>query len=149
MLQDAFQTLFWREFPTVQDGAAYFHVSSNTIRRWLSGHTPVNPMAEKLLIIKARGYLPNDLNWDGFKVNEARAVIITPEGREFAPRELDGFPLWRDQYYALRERYGLIDRPPVKPPLEPMTVYRGGRRQQAAPWIPTRDKIKRREKIKR
>lgn len=143
MLIDAFRALFWREFNTLHDGAAYFHVRPITVKRWLDGTIPPNAMAEKLLIIKARGYLPNDLNWDGFKVNEERAVIITPEGREFAPRELDGFPLWRDQYYALRDRYGLIDRPPVKPPLEPMTVYRGGRRKQAAPWIPTRDKMKR------
>lgn len=142
MLIDAFRTLFWREFPTIQDGAAYFHVKPITVRRWLDGSVPVNPMAEKLLIIKSRGYLPNDTNWHGFRVNEERAVIITPDGREFAPRELEGFPLWRDQYHALKDRYGLIERPPVRPPLEPVQVYRGGKRRQPAPWVPTRDKMK-------
>ncbi|CZF79438.1 phage protein [Grimontia marina] len=142
MLLDAFRALFWREFNSIHDGAAYFHVRPVTVKRWLDGSTPPNPMAEKLLIIKARGYLPNDLNWQGFKVNEARAVIITPDGREFAPRELEAFPLWRDQYHALKDRYGLIERPPVKPAAAPVTIYRGGKRKQPAPWIPTRDKMK-------
>ncbi|MEI8610281.1 DUF3653 domain-containing protein [Enterovibrio norvegicus] len=142
MLIEAFKQLFWREFDSLAQGAAYFHVQPVTVRRWLDGSVMVNPMAEKLLLIKARGYLPNDLNWQGFRVSEHRAVIITPDGQEFNPRELDGFPLWRDQYYALRERYGVIERAPVKPSLPPVTVYRGGKRQQPAPWIPIRDKLK-------
>ncbi|USH05592.1 phage protein [Grimontia kaedaensis] len=104
MLIHSFRHFYWQNFNSLDEGAAYFHVKPITVKRWLDGTIPPNAMAEKLLIIRARGYLPNDLNWQGFKVNEQRSVIITPEGREFAPRELEAFPLWRDQYYALKAR---------------------------------------------
>ncbi|MGF1767440.1 hypothetical protein L4D06_08640 [Enterovibrio makurazakiensis] len=65
------------------------------------------------------------------------ALLITPDGREFAPVSLMAF------------RYGVTNitrcvsrRAPVKPSLPPVTVYRGGKRQQPAPWIPIRDKLK-------
>ncbi|WP_338418006.1 DUF3653 domain-containing protein [Enterovibrio norvegicus] len=82
------------------------------------------------------------MNWQGFRVSEHRAVVITPDGQEFNLRELDGFPLWRDQYYALRERYGVIEIVQPQKPLDSMSSYRGGKRQQPAPWIPIRDKLK-------
>ncbi|MCC4796994.1 DUF3653 domain-containing protein [Enterovibrio norvegicus] len=140
MQYESFFSLYWRVFDSIDEGAAFFHVRRVTILRWLSGDFPINPMAEKLLIIKARGYLPNDMNWQGFRINEHRAVIITPEGREFAPRELDCFPIWKAEYYALREKHGRIEAPPHQPALAPAEPFRGGRRQKAAPWIPTRDK---------
>jgi hypothetical protein len=33
-------------------------------------------MAEKLLIMKSLGYVPNDMRWRGFRVDEARAVLM-------------------------------------------------------------------------
>ncbi|EOD80643.1 S-adenosylhomocysteine hydrolase [Grimontia indica] len=54
-----------------------------------SYHHAANPKAEKLLLIKACGYLPNDLNWQGFKIDETRAILITPSGAVFHPRELE------------------------------------------------------------
>ncbi len=61
---------------------------------------PVNPMAEKLLLIKSLGYLPNDIRWSGFRVCEQRAIIITPSGREFSPKELESFVFWRGLLFA-------------------------------------------------
>ncbi|WP_325892747.1 DUF3653 domain-containing protein [Grimontia sp. NTOU-MAR1] len=49
--------------------------------------------AEKLLLIKARIYLPNDFNWQGFKIDQDRAILITPSGAVFHPRELEAFPI--------------------------------------------------------
>ncbi len=91
MFHESFRTLFWREFTSIKQGAEYFHVSKPTITRWLDGTVPINPMAEKLLLIKALGYLPNDLRWSGFRICEKRAVFITPSGSEFSPKELESF----------------------------------------------------------
>lgn len=91
MFHESFRTLFWREFTSIKQGAEYFHVSKPTITRWLDGTVPVNPMAEKLLLIKSLGYLPNDIRWSGFRVDDKRAVLITPSGREFSPKELESF----------------------------------------------------------
>ncbi len=70
MFHESFRTLFWREFTSIKQGAEYFHVSKPTITRWLDGTVSINPMAEKLLLIKALGYLPNDLRWSGFRICE-------------------------------------------------------------------------------
>ncbi len=61
MCHESFRTLFWREFKSIKQGADYFHVTKPTVVRWLDGTMPVNPMAEKLLLIKSLGYLPNDI----------------------------------------------------------------------------------------
>ncbi|AIU66858.1 DUF3653 domain-containing protein [Vibrio coralliilyticus] len=133
-----FKTLYWRQFNSIREGAEYFHVSKVTIRRWLNGETIINPMAEKLLIIKSLGYLPNDMRWKGFRIDEYRAVLITPEGREFSPKELDAFAIWRDEYRELVRLHGHVERPPHIPAKENVLPFRGGRRMQAAPWIPTK-----------
>ncbi len=64
-------------------------------------------MAEKLLI-KTLGYLPNDICWSGFRIDEPRCVLITPTGREFNPKELESFAIWRDEYQQLIELHGHI-----------------------------------------
>lgn len=138
---EGFKTLYWRQFDSIREGAEYFHVTKVTIHRWLNGETIINPMAEKLLIIRSIGYLPNDIRWQGFRVDEHRAVLITPEGREFSPKELEAFALWRDEYKELIKLHGHIKRPPIIPARENPLPFRGGRRMKAAPWIPA--KIKR------
>lgn len=140
MLNSSFTELFWREFDSIESGAAYFHVKPITIKRWLSGKIAVNPMAEKLLIIKAIGYLPNDIRWAGFRVDEARAVLITPTGREFSPKELESFAYQKDEYNQLIRLHGHIDNVTYTPAKENVLPFRGGRRMKAAPWIPTKHK---------
>ena len=82
------------------------------ITRWLDGTVPLNPMAEKLQLIKSLGYLPNSIRWAGFKICEERAIIITPSGREFSPKELESF--------------------------ENLMPFRGGHRMKAAEWKPSK-----------
>jgi hypothetical protein len=143
MLIDSFRALYWREFMSIEAGAQYFHVKPVTVKRWLDGVIPPNPMAEKLLIIKARGYLPNDMRWAGFRVDEDNAWLMTPEGHKFNPKDLDAFPLWRGEYLELLRRHGHIKgRVQVQPPREHPKPFRGGRRCEPAPWIPTKDKLK-------
>ncbi|MGF1724899.1 phage protein, partial [Photobacterium nomapromontoriensis] len=113
MLHDSFKRLFWLHFDTIPEAAAWFHVRPITITRWLSGESDVNPMAEKLLLIRARGYLPDDTRWQGFRVDEDRCIIITPDGRRFSPKELMGWALRFDEYHALRRLYEL-DYVPVR-----------------------------------
>ncbi|MCC4786639.1 phage protein [Vibrio splendidus] len=140
MTFESFSTLFWREFDTIKHGAEYFHVKPVTVRRWLRGEIDINPMAEKLLLIKALGYLPNDIRWTGFRVDELRGVFVCPDGREFSPKELQNFALWRDEYRQLVEQHGRIERPKFYPAKENLLPFRGGRRMTAAPWIPTKHK---------
>ncbi|EMQ2877027.1 phage protein [Vibrio navarrensis] len=137
---EAFNVLFWRVFPTIQAGAEFFHVRPVTIRRWLNGSIAINPMAEKLIIIKALGYLPNDVRWRGFRIDEERGVLITPSGCEFNPKELESFAYQKDEYRALLERYGHPESPKYYPAKENVLPFRGGRRMTAAPWIPSKDK---------
>ena len=85
----------------LHQAAAFFHVQPVTVKRWILGYTPVNPLAEKLLNIKARGYLPLDIRWDGFRIHEERATLITPDRREFNPKELENFVYWRDEHRQL------------------------------------------------
>ncbi|NAW57754.1 MULTISPECIES: phage protein [unclassified Vibrio] len=138
MTFDSFHCLFWREFDSIKAGADFFHVKPVTVRRWLRGEIPINPMAEKLLIIKAIGYLPNDARWRGFSIDEQRAVLVTPTGREFSPKELESFAHWRDEYHQLVELHGHIESPKYYPAKDNVLPFRGGRRMQAAPWIPTK-----------
>ncbi|HHF2978346.1 TPA: phage protein [Vibrio diabolicus] len=138
MFHESFRTLFWREFTSIKQGAEYFHVSKPTITRWLDGTVPVNPMAEKLLLIKSLGYLPNDIRWSGFRVCEQRAVLITPSGREFSPKELESFVFWRDEHRQFVEMYGHFEYPKVYPAKENVLPFRGGRRMKAAEWTPTK-----------
>ncbi|WP_029788459.1 MULTISPECIES: phage protein [Vibrio] len=140
MFHESFRTLFWREFKSIKQGAEYFHVSKPTITRWLDGTVPINPMAEKLMLIKSLGYLPNDLRWSGFRVCEKRAIIITPSGREFSPKELESFVFWRDEHRQLVEKFGHIDQPKVYPAKENVLPFRGGHRMKAADWIPTKSR---------
>ncbi|WP_240205380.1 phage protein [Vibrio sp. CyArs1] len=141
MILESFTILYWQEFETIRAGAEFFHVNKVTISRWLNGTVPINPMAEKLLLIKALGYLPNDMRWYGFRIDEKRAVFITPTGREFSPKELDSFVHWRDEYTQLVELHGHIEYPKVYPAKENLLPFRGGRRMTAAPWIPTKFKL--------
>ncbi|MEH0670115.1 phage protein [Vibrio owensii] len=115
MFHESFHTLFWRELKSTKQGAEYFHVPKPTITRWLDDTVPTNPMAEKLMLIKSLGYLPNDLRWSGFRVCEKRSIIITPSGREFSPKELESFVFWRDEHRQLVEKFGHIDQPKVYP----------------------------------
>lgn len=127
MLHESFVKLFWRHFDSIEQAAAWFHVRPVTIKRWLSGKIDVNPMAEKLLLIRARGYLPDDTRWTGFRVDEERCIIITPEGRVFSPKELDSWALRFDEYHALKRMYEL-DYVPVRSNVVTPLPFRGGRR---------------------
>ena len=140
MTYESFQTLFWREFNSIKAGAEFFHVKQITVQRWLNGTVPVNPMAEKLIIIKSIGYLPNDIRWKGFRIDAERAVFLTPDGREFSPKELESFAINKDEYKQLVETYGHFDYPKVYPAKENKMPFRGGRRMKAAPWIPQKHK---------
>jgi len=51
MFHESFRTLFWRELKSTKQGAEYFHVPKPTITRWLDGTVPINPLAEKLMLI--------------------------------------------------------------------------------------------------
>ncbi|NLS13369.1 S-adenosylhomocysteine hydrolase [Vibrio sp. SM6] len=143
MLTTSFKTLFWQNFDSIRAGAQFFHVNPVTVKRWLNEEIPINPMAEKLLIIKAIGYLPNDIRWQGFRIDEERAIFITPTGRQFAPKELEEWVHKRDEYYLLVERHGHIDWPKIAPAKATLLPFRGGRRMSAAPWIPTKEKTRR------
>ncbi|MGR2767351.1 phage protein [Photobacterium ganghwense] len=127
MLHESFVKLFWRHFDSIEQAAAWFHVRPVTVKRWLSGKIDVNPMAEKLLLIRARGYLPDDTRWTGFRVDEERCIIITPEGRVFSPKELDSWALRFDEYHALKRMYEL-DYVPVRSNVVTPLPFRGGRR---------------------
>ncbi|MGF1681458.1 phage protein [Photobacterium makurazakiensis] len=127
MLHESFKRLFWLHFDSTQQAAAWFHVRPKTVQRWLSGEVDVNPMAEKLLIIRARGYLPDDTRWQGFRIDEYRCVIVTPEGRRFSPKELDCWALRYDEYHALKRMYEL-DYIPVRSNVVTPFPFRGGRR---------------------
>ena len=107
MLHQSFVHLFWRCFDSIPQAPAWFHVQPVTVKHWLSGWMDVNPMAEKLLLIRSRGYLPDDTRWKGFQVDEHRCVIVTPEGRRFSPKELDSCALRFDEYHALKRMYEL------------------------------------------
>lgn len=140
MMNESFETLFWREFNSIQSGADFFHVKPITVKRWLNGTIAINPMAEKLLLIKAIGYLPNDIRWQGFRIDVERAILITPEGREFSPKELDSFAIQKDEYKQLVEFHGHFDYPKVYSAKENKRPFRGGKRMKPAPWIPTKYK---------
>ncbi|UTZ24832.1 phage protein [Vibrio campbellii] len=137
MFHESFRTPFWREFKSIKQGAEYFHVSEPTINRSLDGTVPINPMAEKLMLIKLLGYLPIYLRWCGFRVCEKRAIIITPSGREFSPKELESFVFWRDEHRQLVEKFGHIDQPKVYPAKENVLPFKGGRRMKAVAWMPS------------
>lgn len=83
MLTPNFRQLVHQQFMELHQ-AAFFHVQPVTVKRWLNGTIPVNPMAEKLLNIKARGYLPLDCRWDSFRVHEERATLLAPDRRQRA-----------------------------------------------------------------
>ncbi|MEZ8824335.1 DUF3653 domain-containing protein [Vibrio amylolyticus] len=140
MFHQSFQTLYWQQFESLRQGAEYFHVNKATVSRWLDGTVPINPMAEKLLLIKALGYLPNDVRWSGFRVCEQRGVFITPSGREFSPKELESFAFWRDEHQQMIELHGRIESPMIYPAKENLMPFRGGRRMKPAPWIPSKNK---------
>lgn len=142
MTFESFSVLFWREFDSVRQGAEYFHVKPVTVRRWLRGESEVNPMAEKLLIIKSIGYLPNDSRWTGFKVNEERGVLVTPSGREFNPIELESWAYRKDEYHELVKRFGHVEYAPKVTAVAHQKPFRGGRRCAAAPWIPSKQKAR-------
>ncbi|MDC5851394.1 phage protein [Vibrio europaeus] len=135
----SFHQLVHRQFMDIKQAAAFFHVQPITVKRWLIGHHPVPPMAEKLLLLKSRGYLPIDERWDGFRVHEERATLITPERREFSPKELLAFVHWRDEHRQLVELHGHINNPKYYPPKENVLPFSGGgHRRQPAPWIPSK-----------
>lgn len=132
-----FASLHNQLFNNFRESAHFFYVQPVTVKRWVNGTVPVNPLAERLLLMKYSGYLPVDSRWDGFKIDEQRAVFITPEKREFSPRELLSFSLWRDEYKQLVERHGHIESPIYYPAHPNPYPFRGGRRN-AAPWFPSK-----------
>ncbi|PSU34676.1 phage protein [Photobacterium lutimaris] len=129
MLHQSFVKLFWRHFDNIAQASAWFHVRPITVKRWLTGEIDVNPMAEKLLIIRARGYLPDDTRWQGFRIDEQYCVIVTPDGRRFSPKELMSWSLRYDEYHALKRLYEL-DYVPVRSNVVTPLPFRGGRRLQ-------------------
>ncbi|WP_084883072.1 DUF3653 domain-containing protein [Vibrio sp. qd031] len=102
MFTTSFNILFHQNFPSINAGAEFFHVRPVTVKRWLNGHTPPNEMAEKLLIIKAIGYLPNDVRWRGFRINEEKGVLIAPDGYELTPQALSDIALLHAHNRALQ-----------------------------------------------
>ncbi|MCG9650848.1 phage protein [Vibrio brasiliensis] len=141
MLTPSFRQLMHTQFMNLNEAAAFFHVQPYTVSRWLKGYSSINPMAEKLLLLKSRGYLPIDERWDGFRVHEQRATLITPERREFSPKELLSFGHWRDEYRQLIELHGHIEHPKYYPPREnPMPFSGGGHQRKPAPWVPSKFK---------
>ncbi|WP_241819456.1 DUF3653 domain-containing protein [Vibrio splendidus] len=52
--------------------------------------------------------------------------MITPERREFNPKELLSFAYRRDEHRQLVERHGRIDSPKFYPPKEHPLPFRGG-----------------------
>ncbi len=62
-----------------------------------------------------------------------RATLITPERREFKPKELLSFAYWRDEHRQLVERHGRIDSSKFYPPKEHPLPFRSGRRMPAKP----------------
>lgn len=84
-------------------------------------------MDEKLLLIRARGYLPEDTRWTGFKIDEHSCVIVTPDGRQFSPKELMSWALRYDEYHALKRMYEL-DYVPRRTNVVTPLPFRGGRR---------------------
>ncbi|EGA64940.1 phage protein [Vibrio brasiliensis] len=140
MLTPNFRQLVHQQFMDLYQAAAFFHVQPITVKRWITGHTVVNPMAEKLLNIKARGYLPLDIRWEGFRVHEERATLLTPDRREFSPKELENFALWRDEHRQLVKLYGRLKDPCPTPPVPNLPPFRGGRRVEPKPWVPEKFK---------
>lgn len=61
---------------SIHQRADYFHITKPTVVRWLDGTMPVNPMTEKLLLIKSLGYLPNDIRWSGFRVFPTVSYLV-------------------------------------------------------------------------
>lgn len=123
MLTTNFRQLVHQQFMDLYQAAAFFHVQPIT----------VNPMAEKLLNIKARGYLPLDCRWDGFRVHEERATLLTPDRREFSPKKLENFALWRDEHLQLVKLCGRLKDPCPTPPVPNLPPFRGGRRVEPKP----------------
>ncbi|WP_084659588.1 DUF3653 domain-containing protein [Vibrio sonorensis] len=119
--------------------AEFLHVNERTVRRWLRGESRVNPCAEKLLYVVARGYLPPDIRFDGYRVCMRRTAIITPSGREFGIGELESWVYMKDQYYALIDKYGPIENPPRHRARVLSNPFRGNRRSKDVAWIPSRD----------
>ncbi|WP_104028712.1 S-adenosylhomocysteine hydrolase [Vibrio jasicida] len=123
----------------LQACADFLHVNVKTIRRWLSGESAINPAAEKLLYIVARGYLPPDIRFHDYRIDVTKTAIITPMGREIGIIELDHLALMKDEYHALVDRHGRILNPPkVEAKVRP-NPFRGNRRSKAVHWIPSRD----------
>ncbi len=130
MLQKSFVDLYWRYFENHQQGAEFFHVKPVTIKRWLSGAIPVNPMAEKLLIIVSRGYLPDDNRWTGFRLDEERAIFITPTGQTFSHKELEIFGTAMAFYQFYKDV--LPDDIPIRTNALTELPFKGGRRAKKA-----------------
>ncbi|NUW67400.1 phage protein [Vibrio coralliilyticus] len=137
----SFRQLLHAQFMDLNEAAAFFHVQPYTVTRWINGYSSINPMAEKLLHLKARGYLPLDARWDGFRVHEERATLITPERREFSPKELLAFGYWRDEHRQFVELHGHIDNPKKYPPKENKWPFSGGGyRRKLRLWVPSKFK---------
>ncbi|GAB2650624.1 hypothetical protein GCM10026988_18850 [Vibrio panuliri] len=99
---------------------------------------PANTQSIQWLKSCSSSYLPNDIRWRGFRIDEERAVIITPTGLEFSPKELESFAYAKDEYQQMIELHGHMPSPIYRPAKENVLPFRGGRRMQAAPWIPSK-----------
>lgn len=101
-----FQTVYFACFGEDYEAASsFFGVCIRTIQRWLSGHTPPPLMAQKLLAIKERGYLPDEYPFTEWKIRGT--TVYTPYGQSCA-FELEQFPAYRARYlYADRRSENL------------------------------------------
>lgn len=97
-----FQAVYFACFGEDYEAASsFFGVSVRTIQRWLSGHTLPPLMAQRLLAIKERGYLPDRYPYDQWRIKGD--TVITPFGQSNA-FELEQFPAYRSRYLVADRR---------------------------------------------
>jgi len=76
---------------TIRRAAEFSGLNKRTIRRYIDGETEPNPALVKLLKITAAGYIPQDGEWEGYRITP-RGEMICPNGDKFTPKRLDA--LW-------------------------------------------------------
>lgn len=73
---------------TIQRASKFSGLNKRTIRRYIDGESSPNPALVKLLKITASGYIPQDGEWKGYKINP-NGEMICPSGDKFTPKRLE------------------------------------------------------------